>query len=55
MIVLQEAEMLRNLVDLGSWTGLVLYYLKGKTWKISKTNIQLCFPELTPPEQEAIL
>jgi len=40
---------------IGSWTGLILYYLKGKTWKVSKTNIQLCFPEMTPPQQEAIL
>jgi len=40
---------------IGSWIGLALYYLKGKTWKISKTNIQLCFPEMTQLEQEAVL
>ncbi|MCW8928735.1 MAG: lysophospholipid acyltransferase family protein [Gammaproteobacteria bacterium] len=40
---------------LGSWIGLVLYYLKGKTWRISKINIQHCFPEKTVQEQEMIL
>jgi len=40
---------------IGSWIGLALYYLKGKTWKISKTNIQLCFPKMTQLEQEAVL
>ncbi|MCN4144714.1 MAG: lysophospholipid acyltransferase family protein [Thiohalomonas sp.] len=40
---------------IGSWIGLAIYYLKGKTCQVSKTNIQLCFPEMSPPEQEAIL
>lgn len=40
---------------LGSWLGLALYYFKGSPWKVSKTNIQLCFPEKTHNEQEVIL
>ena len=40
---------------LGSWMGLLMYYLKGKAWQVSKTNIQLCFPELDKQAQEAIL
>ena len=39
----------------GSWIGLILYYLKGKTWRISRINIQHCFPEMTPEKQESIL
>jgi len=40
---------------IGSWIGLLLFYLKGKPWKVSRTNIQICFPEMTPIEQEALL
>ncbi len=40
---------------IGSWIGLILYYLKGKTWRISRINIQHCFPEMTAKEQESIL
>ena len=40
---------------LGSWIGLCLYYLKGRSWKVSMTNIQLCFPELSQPEQQALV
>ena len=40
---------------IGSWIGLILYYLKGKTWRISRINIQHCFPEMTAKEQETIL
>ncbi len=40
---------------LGSWIGLIFYYLKGKTWRISKINIQHCFPEKNAQEQEIIL
>lgn len=40
---------------LGSWLGLSLYYLKGKTWRISRINIELCFPELQSQAQEDIL
>lgn len=40
---------------IGSFIGLILYYLKGKTWHISKVNIQHCFPEMTVREQDTIL
>lgn len=40
---------------LGSWIGLVLYSIKGKTWRTSKINIELCFPGLSPKEQTALL
>lgn len=40
---------------IGSWIGLILYFTKGKTWRTSKINIQLCFPEMTEDEQELIL
>jgi len=40
---------------IGSWIGLALYYLKGSSWRISKINIQACFPELDNQGQETIL
>jgi KDO2-lipid IV(A) lauroyltransferase len=40
---------------MGSGIGLILYYLRGKTWQISKINIQLCFPEKNSHQQQLIL
>jgi KDO2-lipid IV(A) lauroyltransferase len=40
---------------LGAGIGLAIYYAKGKTWKVSRTNIQLCFAELSANEQQALL
>jgi KDO2-lipid IV(A) lauroyltransferase len=40
---------------LGTGIGLVLYRLKAKTWRISKINIALCFPELSIIEQTTLL
>ncbi|MCP3850549.1 MAG: lysophospholipid acyltransferase family protein [Gammaproteobacteria bacterium] len=40
---------------IGSWIGLIIYKLEGNTWRTSKTNIELCFPEKTPDEQENLL
>lgn len=33
----------------------MLYYQKGKSWKVSKINIQLCFPEMDNETQESLL
>jgi Kdo2-lipid IVA lauroyltransferase/acyltransferase len=40
---------------IGSWIGLILYYLKSRAWKVSKTNIQLCFQQMNSSEQEVLL
>lgn len=40
---------------MGSWIGLLLYYLKGNSWRVSNINIQTCFPELDSRQQESIL
>ncbi|WP_281400855.1 lysophospholipid acyltransferase family protein [sulfur-oxidizing endosymbiont of Gigantopelta aegis] len=39
----------------GSYLGLILYYLKGKSWRVSRINIQLCFADKSADEQEKIL
>jgi len=40
---------------LGKWIGLILYYQKSKPWKISRRNIELCFPELDSQAQKNLL
>ncbi|MGM0542213.1 MAG: hypothetical protein ACQEQR_07240, partial [Pseudomonadota bacterium] len=40
---------------IGKGLGKILFYLATKRRRLALTNIQLCFPDKTPTEQQAIL
>lgn len=40
---------------LGSWIGIILYYMKSRPYQVSRINIKTCFPEKNPAEQEHLL
>ncbi len=40
--------------SIGSTIGRVVWWMNGRSAKVTRTNIALCFPELTPAEQIAL-